>query len=208
MYEYKMLRSCFVYFLFFATALVTAFVPCSVINQHNEVPRITRVGYITSQSKRHMFPDMVNSLVIATIDSDIANIPTNEFATVFAGGIVVMFGGLFSALAVGFIIDKRNLYANIVADSYAQGGNDEEFWKGLSEEEKKKTQELLLRLKESKENGSNTEAEKSEPVAAPLSTSVLQPQTTSSPGIIAKSADSSPTGEKAVIGMFSDYGND
>jgi hypothetical protein len=28
------------------------------------------------------------SLWLATIDSDIANIPTNEFATVFAGGIV------------------------------------------------------------------------------------------------------------------------
>ena len=29
-----------------------------------------------------------NNLLLATIDSDIANIPDNEFATVFAGGIV------------------------------------------------------------------------------------------------------------------------
>jgi hypothetical protein len=35
----------------------------------------------------------VNHLWIATIDSDIANIPENEFATVFAGGIVSGFHG-------------------------------------------------------------------------------------------------------------------
>ena len=49
----------------------------------------------TSTSARHAIDpsssvDLLNSASnwIATIDGDIANIPTNEFATVFAGGIV------------------------------------------------------------------------------------------------------------------------
>jgi len=94
-----------------------------------------------------------SNLVLATIDSDIANIPDNEFAPVFFGGILVMLGGLLSAVFVGTVVDKKNLYASIVADSYAQTDkddleNDEEFWKGLSEEEKIKTQELLRKIQQ------------------------------------------------------------
>jgi hypothetical protein len=91
-----------------------------------------------------------NAILIATIDSDIATIPENEFKPVFMGGVVVMFGGLISALIVGFIVDSRNLYANLVADSYAQAStdSDEEFWKGLSEEEKNRAQALLKKVKE------------------------------------------------------------
>ena len=52
-----------------------------------------------------------------------------------------MFGGVLSALVVGFILDRGDLYATVAAESYLQGADDEEFWKGLSDEEKKKTLE-------------------------------------------------------------------
>jgi hypothetical protein len=89
-----------------------------------------------------------SGLVLATVDQDIAKMSDNEFLPVFMGGMAVMFGGLLSAVFVGVIVDKKDLSASIVATSYAQGGDDEEFWKGLSEEEKKKAQALLQRVKE------------------------------------------------------------
>ena len=83
-----------------------------------------------------VFPDSIytTSTTLATIDMDIAKLSDNEFAPVFMGAIVVMFGGVLSALIVGFILDKGDLYASVVADSYIQSSDDEEFWKGLSEE--------------------------------------------------------------------------
>ena len=99
---------------------------------------------------------VASNMWISTIDSDIANIPQNEFAPVFMGGIVVMFGGVISALIVGYILESKNLYANVVADSYAQGADDEEFWKGLSDEEKKKTQALINKLNAKKVSEKDT----------------------------------------------------
>jgi hypothetical protein len=173
-------------------ASASAFLP-------NKTFRSSRIEHVESVSlARPMSTGTFSSLIVSTIDADIANIPTNEFAPIFAGGIAVMFGGLFSALAVGFIIDKRNLYANIVADSYAQGADDEEFWKGLSEEEKKKTQELLQRLKESKEGelAVNQLSESNDPV---LSSPVRTDD---------KRIDLEATNDSKEIGMFNDYGND
>lgn len=98
----------------------------------------------------HQVGQSFSNLVLATIDSDIANIPENEFAPIFAGGIFVMFGGLLSALVVGFIVDKNDSYAQIVADSYIQQESEqgqEEFWKGLSEEEKLKAERLLDKVR-------------------------------------------------------------
>jgi hypothetical protein len=147
-----------------------------------------------------------SGLLIATIDSDVANIPENEFASVFAGGILVMFGGVFSALIVGFILEKRNLYANIVAESYAQGG-DEEFWKSLSAEEKTKAQSLLAQLKESKEASSNSDNVASGSV---ISQSTVAVDTSEKP-ILANTSESTnvsapaPIKEKKPMGMFSDY---
>merc|ERR1711862_720153 len=67
------------------------------------------------------------------------------------GGIMVMGGGVLSALIVGFILESRGLYANVVADSYAQAGDDDkEFWDRLSDEEAAKARELIAKLKESK----------------------------------------------------------
>lgn len=98
------------------------------------------------------------STFISTIDGDIAKISDNEFAPVFMGGIAVMFGGVLSAIVVGGILEKGDLYANVVADSYIQQeGNDEEFWKGLSEEERIKGQEILKQL-QAKRNGEEVPA--------------------------------------------------
>jgi hypothetical protein len=141
----------------------------------------------------------MNSLVLATIDADIANIDPNKFGLVFAGGIAVMVGGVLSALIVGYILEKGDLYASVVADSYLQGAQDEDFWKGLSDEEKKKTQELLKKVKASKE-GTGGGAD-----AAVDTTAVPQVMTSSSevdkttPQVIE---------EKKEVGMFSDYGDD
>jgi len=164
----------------------------------------------TASHHHHMLPpdaaaDAINSLLIATIDSDIANIPDNEFASVFAGGIVVMFGGLFSALFVGWLVDSKNLYANIVAESYAQGANDEEFWKGLSEEEKIKTQELLAKLKASKDGGAGQQGMESlEMLASATSSSNSDEEL--KPTIAAPKPETPEVPkEKKETGMFSDY---
>ena len=107
-----------------------------------------------------------------------------------------MFGGVLSALIVGFILEKGDLYANVIADSYAQSAEDEEFWKGLSEEEKKKTRELLDKIKESKEEGSepkleaNTEDASIDETQAEVSTTDKPPASPSKP-----------------VDMFSDYGD-
>jgi len=99
------------------------------------------------------------STFLSTIDADIANISNDQFGLVFAGGMTVMFGGIVSVLIVGFLLENSNSYANVVADSYAQGG-DEEFWSKLSPEEQVKTRELLAKIKEGKkEEATSTTSE-------------------------------------------------
>lgn len=127
------------------------------------------------------------SFLVATIDSDIANIPENEFAPIFAGGIIVMFGGLISALVVGLILEQRGLYANVIAETYAQSGEDEEFWKNLSDEEKMKAQEMLDRLRASKQKTTS----------APLKSDGDMTK-------VKQMVESRPTDAK--VDMFSDYG--
>lgn len=148
--------------------------------------RETKTAHSMSMSMSML--DM-NSLVLATIDADIANIDDNKFGLVFAGGIAVMVGGVLSALIVGFILERGDLYASVVADSYLQGAQDEEFWKGLSEEEKKKTQELLSKVKASKAGETiDTTAQHGDSASDGYKT----PQVTVSE-------------EKKEVGMFSDY---
>lgn len=55
-----------------------------------------------------------------------------------------------SALIVGAILESGNNYANVIADSYAQGG-DESFWESLTPEQKEETERLLKKVKGSKE---------------------------------------------------------
>lgn len=137
------------------------------------------------------------SLLISTIDADIANIADDDFGTVFLGGIAVMFGGLLSAIIVGTIVDKRGLYANIVADSYIQSSDDEEFWKNLTEEEKIKTRELLDKIKGDRagKQALQTLVDSDAPTATTKATEVSIPD-----------APPAPTNEpKKETGMFSDY---
>lgn len=125
--------------------------------------------------------------LISTISADIDNIPQNEFATVFAGGIAVMIGGVLSTVIVGFLLESGNSYANVVADSYAQGG-DEEFWNQLNPEEREKAESMLKKLRESK--GENVDL----PIPPPPSTS--------------ESKTEEKKEEKAKVAsndMFSDY---
>jgi len=106
---------------------------------------------------------------LATIDSDIANISDDKFKEVFAGGIVVMFGGVLSALIVGFILEIGDNYDKVVSDSFAEGGEDDAFWGTLTPEQKAQAEEALQKLRDSKKkNGSEepaavvTEQEKKE----------------------------------------------
>lgn len=160
----------------------------------------------------NMMHDAASSFLVATIDADIANISDDKFGLIFAGGMAVMAGGVLSAVIVGAILEKGDLYASVVADSYLQGAEDEEFWKGLSEEEKKKAQELLQKVKASKEGGgksnSSNGAEVVQPVtvmaaaAAPPSSVVVdqngKPDPQESPVPVQKE-------EKKETDMFSDY---
>jgi hypothetical protein len=150
------------------------------------------------------------NLLLSTIDSDIAKLSDNEFAPVFLGGIAVMVGGLLSAVFVGLVVDKKDLYASLVADSYLQGSgeDDESFWKGLSDEEKKKTQEMLEKVRSGKINSSSKSNNNGE---APLVVAQSS-DSSASPANAAKAAqptESSKADEpKVEIGMFSDYGDD
>ena len=131
---------------------------------------------------------------IATIDADIANIPDNEFAPIFMGGILVMFGGVLSAVILGFILEKGDLYANVVADSYMQQGNDEEFWRGLSEEERIQGTEILRQLEA--KNG------KKLPTSA-IPETILSGSTSNNE--IAPSPAATAVTSRKEMDMFSDY---
>lgn len=67
------------------------------------------------------------SSFIATIDSDIASIPDDQFGKVFAGGIGIMFGSVLSTIFVGFLIESGGGgYADLVAETYAEQNMGEE----------------------------------------------------------------------------------
>jgi len=147
-------------------------------NQKHYFPKINgKRTPMSTCTSRDMLPidDLSTSLssasiYLSTIDADIAKISNEDFAAVFTGGIVVMFGGVFSALIVGFLLENGNSYASVVADSYAQGG-DEKFWESLSPEDAEKTRELMGKLRKSKEgntvNGREDGVTSEIPKAAP-----------------------------------------
>lgn len=96
------------------------------------------------------------SSFIATIDSDIANIPDDEFGKVFAGGGVIIFGSILSTIFVGFLIESGGGgYADLVAETYAEQnlGEDQESYLdslGLGEDEKRETEEMVRAFREKK----------------------------------------------------------
>lgn len=162
-------------------------------------------------------PSIATNIILATIDSDISKLSDNEFAPVFFGGIAVMLGGLLSTIFVGTVIDKKDMYAQLIADSYAQIDNDdEEFWKGLSEEEKKKTQEFLKNIQNSKngefaDDAAAAAAEQAATsIASAASDQVFKEQSISKSNYkndeAKKMATTSSTA--AEVGMFSDYADE
>ena len=60
-----------------------------------------------------------------------------------------MIGSVISAMMVGFMLEKGDLYASVAAESYLQSGDDEAFWKTLSDEEQVKAREILDKIKSS-----------------------------------------------------------
>jgi hypothetical protein len=161
---------------------------------------------------------MSSSLLVATIDADIAKIPDNQFGLVFAGGVMVMLGGVLSAVVVGTILEKKNLYANVVADSYIQqsdGDDEEKFWKGLSDEEQKKAREILQRIKENNNNPSGVAAAVT---TTPATADLIQSPTSPSLPTTISASETGETHDRQLVAaasstsdadskkaMFSDY---
>jgi len=99
---------------------------------------------------------MSASSFIATIDSDIANIPDDEFGKVFAGGGIIIFGSILSTIFVGFLIESNGGgYADLVAETYAEQNMEdgkESYLNslGLGDKEKKETEEMVRAFREKK----------------------------------------------------------
>mmetsp|Transcript_19636 Transcript_19636/g.54789 ORF Transcript_19636/g.54789 Transcript_19636/m.54789 type:complete len:147 (-) Transcript_19636:2701-3141(-) len=144
---------------------------------------------------------------VATIDSDIANIQLEEFRTVFAGGIAVMFGGLISTTLLGTLIDKNDLYADLAVESYIDMADDPDFWRkmteGMSPEEQEKAKELMAKIKAQRESeeGSAVDVGKS-PVLASDSEAEAASAVTTTPAPVEAAKEETA---KASNDMFSDY---
>lgn len=98
-----------------------ALVPSVAVKQRQKAP--SRRSQTTSLNlwlhDDHTFASA--SSFIATIDSDIASIPDDQFGKVFAGGIFIMFGSILSTIFVGFLIESGGGgYADLVAETYAE----------------------------------------------------------------------------------------
>jgi hypothetical protein len=119
---------------------------------------------------------------------------------------MVMFGGVLSAVIVGFLLEKGDLYASIAAESYLQSAEDEEFWKGLSQEEQGKAREMLEKIK-----GSSTSLPAQATDSAVVSsTSAISSSssTLSEVSSTTTSTSKSRTGSSSQpTDMFSDYGD-
>lgn len=97
------------------------FVPPVLVNQrHGKVANLSRTEPLNLWlPDDHTFASA--SSFIATIDSDIASIPDDQFGKVFAGGIFIMFGSVLSIIFVGFLIESGGGgYADLVAETYAE----------------------------------------------------------------------------------------
>ena len=112
-----------------------------------------------------------------------------------------MVGGLISTTLLGTIIEKKDLYANLAAESYIDMADDPAFWKkmteGMSPEEQEKAKELMAKIKAQRAG---------ESVEAPLAmssepTSSVEPiQSSSAPSETAKDEATTASND-----MFSDY---
>jgi hypothetical protein len=188
--------------------VVTSFTP---MNIHNTNQRTTPT---TSTSTNLMIDDTILSStisssqnILATVSADIDSISNDEFGKVFAGGIAVMVGGVFSAVMVGFLLESSNSYANVVADSYAQGG-DEDFWEKLNPEETLKAKELIAKLKASKEGREYTGIDE-ETANLGIKSDASGSDSGSSDAKTSTSNESGGNkgGDREAVSMFDDYDN-
>mmetsp|Transcript_32562 Transcript_32562/g.71460 ORF Transcript_32562/g.71460 Transcript_32562/m.71460 type:complete len:217 (-) Transcript_32562:139-789(-) len=151
------------------------------------------------------------SIHVSTVSADIDSIPTNEFGTVFAGGIAVMFGGVLSALIVGALLDSGDNYASVIADSYEGRVTkddimaDEAFWAKLTPEQQEEAKLLLGKVKESKDRGGT-----GLPLVGDRDTEVAgekkQEEEEDFAPVIASSADGEKKEQKKeTVSMFDDY---
>ncbi len=125
-----------------------------------------------------------SSMLVSTIDSDIASIPTDEFGKVFAGGVFLMFAGVFSALIVGLLLEYGNKYDQIAFDSYMQNeATKQDFLSSLSPEDRVRAEALLAKME--------------------ISTD--KPGSGKDDGKLSKADTSSTTRKKEEMSLFSDY---
>lgn len=124
------------------------------------------------------------SSFLSTIDSDIDSIPTDDFGTVFAGGIAVMLAGVASAFVVGAILERGDNYANVIAESFDQDMDKEAFLNSLTPEDREKAEEMLQKIKDSKAGAGDGEKEEPKPEKQP---------------------EQKKDDKKEEISMFSDY---
>mmetsp|Transcript_122264 Transcript_122264/g.351205 ORF Transcript_122264/g.351205 Transcript_122264/m.351205 type:complete len:203 (-) Transcript_122264:75-683(-) len=160
----------------------------------------SHVNLLDPAALAEVLPTASHSFWISTIDSDIASIPNDQFGLVFAGGIMVMFGGVLSAVIVGFLLEKGDLYASIAAESYLQSAEDEEFWKGLSQEEQGKAREMMDKIK----GADGSLPAKSTESGVVASTAVASSSSTLSE---VSSSKSNSASSSQPTDMFSDYGD-
>ena len=116
-----------------------------------------------------------------------------------------MIGGLISTTLLGTIIEKKDLYANLAAESYIEMADDPSFWKqmteGMSPEEQEKAKELMAKIKaqrEGEQQGQQPQAMASQGIEARSSSTELEEKSSPAP----VEADDTA---KASNDMFSDY---
>lgn len=110
------------------------------------------------------------STLVATIDSDIASIPEDEFGRVFAGAGVIILGSLLSLVFVGYLIESGGMYADLVAETYVEQDfmtnpeGDKQYLDslGLDEEGKREAEEMVRAFREKKMRKAGTWTEEEE----------------------------------------------
>jgi ABC-type Fe2+-enterobactin transport system substrate-binding protein len=113
-----------------------------------------------------------------------------------------MLGGLLSAIIVGAILEKGDLYAKLASESYIQSADDAEFLKNMSEDEKKKAQAMLSKIKKSNEG---TIVDQPDLL---VSSAIDDEQTTNTiPTVVPTGRQRQKEVAKASSDLFSDYGD-
>jgi hypothetical protein len=116
-----------------------------------------------------------------------------------------MIGSVISAMMVGFMLEKGDLYASVAAESYIQSGDDEAFWKSLSDEEQVKARNMLNKIKSSKESAGGSSSSNSSSSSFDSSSDGFE-LTKLLPSFFETPNHDAPPSEPAD--MFSDYSSD